>query len=115
MMQERKIDRINVSLVALQVVAIMENLYNRSVFFRRGEEFVIGQQRQLSKTHVHDNDSTRLLAKISEIADFMPISSSTRFTGLFENLAANVVEPTMINTSEPAIFDSPVTQIRSPV
>ena len=93
----------------------MENLYNRSVFRRRGEEFVIGQQRRLSRTHVRDNDSTRLLARISEMADFMPISSSTQFTGLFENLTANVVEPTMVNTSEPAIFDSPVTEIRSPV
>jgi hypothetical protein len=49
------------------------------------------------------------------MADLISVFASARFSRLLENLAANVVKPTMIETAESAIFDPPITEIRPPV
>jgi len=39
--------------------------------------------------------------------------SAARLAGLLQDLAANIVKPAVIEASQPAVFDAPITQIRS--
>jgi hypothetical protein len=49
------------------------------------------------------------------MANIVPVLTAARFSGLFQTAPVNVVEPTMIEAPKPAVFDSPVAQIGSPV
>jgi hypothetical protein len=55
------------------------------------------------------------LARISEMANLMPIRSSSGFSRLFENSTADVIQPTVIEASQAAVFDPTVTEIGSSV
>jgi hypothetical protein len=83
------------------------------LFRRNCEEFVVRQQRRVSRTHVSENHTARFKARISEMADFIPLSPSARLTRLLQNLAANIVKPPVIKTSKPAIFDPAIAEIRA--
>src|SRR5918999_1192655 len=110
-MQKRKVNRVDISFVALQVIASVKNFGNGPLLRGHGEKFVIGHEGRLAGTHVREDDSTRLLARISEMADLMPVCSSTGLSRLFNDPTANIVQPTVVKASKPAIFKSPVTQV----
>jgi len=42
------------------------------------------------------------------VADGIPVLASSRLSRLLQTAPFNVVEPAMIEASQPAIFDSPV-------
>jgi hypothetical protein len=47
------------------------------------------------------------------MTDLVPVRASSRLAGLFDDPPAHIVEPAVINTSEPAVFNPPVAEIRS--
>jgi hypothetical protein len=47
------------------------------------------------------------------VTDLIPVCASSGLAGLFDNPAANIIEPAVINTSEPAVFDPPIAEIGS--
>jgi hypothetical protein len=47
------------------------------------------------------------------MTDLIPVCASSGLTGLFDNPAANIIEPAVINTSEPTVFDPPIAEIGS--
>src|SRR5918993_689064 len=47
------------------------------------------------------------------MTDLVPVRASSRFARLFDDAAANIIEPTMINAPEPTVFHAAITQIGS--
>src|SRR5262245_58713435 len=92
-----------------------EYLHRRAIFRGHGEEFVVRQQGRITGSHVGKNNSTCFLTWIGEMTNFIPIRAAARLAGLFDNAAADIVEPTMIKTAQPAVFDAPVTQVGAAV
>jgi hypothetical protein len=45
------------------------------------------------------------------MTDLIPVCASSGLTGLFDDAAANIVEPAVINTSESAVFDPSIAEI----
>jgi hypothetical protein len=114
-MQKRKVNRVDISFIALQITASVKNFRNGPLIFWHGEKFVIGQEGRLAGTHVREDDSACLLAGISEMTDLMPVCSSTGLSRLFNDPTANIVQPTVVKASKPAILKSPVAQVGSAV
>src|SRR5207249_8476356 len=114
-MEKRDMNRVYVSLMGLQVIALMKDLSDVDMVWRRFEKFIIRKQRSLTRSHVGENHSSRLPAGISEMANMVPMFTPARLSRLLQTSPFNVVEPTMIKTAEPAILDSPVAEVRSSV
>jgi hypothetical protein len=47
------------------------------------------------------------------MTDLIPIRASSGLAGLFDDAAANIIEPTVVNTSESAVFDPSIAEIGS--
>ena len=114
-MEKREVNRVYVSLIGLQVIALVKNLRDVDMIWRHFEKFIIRKQRRLARSHVSENHSSCLLAGISGMANIVPMFTAAGLPRLFQTVAGNVVEPTMIKTAEPAILDSPVAEVRSSV
>jgi len=69
------------------------------------------QQRRLARTHVGEYDPANFVTRISQVADFLPVGAASGLPRLLEYSAAHIVEPAVIQASEPAVFDSAVAQI----
>ncbi len=110
-MQKRQMHRIDVALVGLQVIALVINFVNAEVAWRLIQKFIIGQQRRFARSHVSENNAALFLARISEMTDRIAIGATARFARLLQAAAANIVEPTMVETTQPAVFDAAITQI----
>jgi hypothetical protein len=114
-MQKRKVDRIDVSFVALQVVATFVKFDHRPVLSRHGEKFIIRQQRRIAGPQVSENYSAGLFAGIGSMANRISMLAAPRLPRLLQTTTFNIVEPTVIEAPESPVLDSPVTEIRSSV
>ena len=114
-MQKREVNRIDVPLVGLEVIALVKDLFNADMLSGCFEKIIVGKQRRCSWSHISEDDSSSLLTRIGKLPDRIPVLAATGFPGLLQAPAANIVEPTMIETTQPAIFDSSVAQVCSSV
>ena len=112
-MQKRQVHRIDVALVGLQVIALVINFVNAEVAWRLIQKFIIGQQRRFARSHVSENYAALFLARIGEMTDRIAIGATARFARLLQTAAANIVEPTMVETTQPAVLDAAITQVRA--
>jgi hypothetical protein len=113
--EERKMDRIYVSLIGLQVIAVMKDLPDVEMVrgcFKKG---IIGKQGRLPRSHVAKNHSPCFLARIGEMANIVPMLAAAGLSRLLQAATANVIEPTVIKTPQSAILDSAVAEVRSSV
>src|ERR1044071_7396176 len=114
-MQKRKMHRIDIAFIALKIVTSVKDFGGCSVFGRYCEKLIIGQQRRLARTHIGKNDPAQFLTGIGWMVDFLPVRSASRLARLLEHPAAHVVEPAVIQASEPAVFDPAIAQIGAAV
>jgi hypothetical protein len=113
--QKRKMNRIDIALVGLQVVALVKDFFNTNLVCRCSEKIIVGKQRRLSWSHVREDDSRSFLTRIGKVLYRIPMLAAAGLPGLLQTAAADIVEPTMIEAAQSAIFGSPVAQVCSSV
>src|SRR6185295_16724228 len=79
------------------------------------EKLVVRQQRRVARTHVGEDDPANFLTRVCQVADFLPVSAAPGLARLLEHSAAHIVEPAVIQASEPAVFDPAIAQISAPM
>ncbi len=113
--EKREMNWIYVALVGLQITALMKDLCDVEMIGRRFEKFIIRKQRGLAGSHVGENHSSCFLAGICWMANRVPVLSAPRLSRLLQTATFNIIEPAVIETSQPAILNSPVAEICSSV
>src|ERR1043166_9566574 len=111
LMQEGEMHRVDVPLVALEIIAVEKNLRNGPIRFRHNEKLVIRQERRLARAEIGQNDSAGCATRISEVADLVSMGAAAGLAGLLDDPPADVVQPAVIEASEAAVFDASVAQI----
>jgi hypothetical protein len=114
-MKKREVNRIDVALIGLQVIALMKDLVDVEMVSGRVKKVIIGKQRRLSRSHIGENHASCFLAGISRMANCVPMLAAARLSRLLQAAPFNVIEPAMIKTPEAAVFDPSIAQVRSPV
>src|SRR5438270_710927 len=104
---------IDIAFVRLLVIAIVKDLGGIKMIRRGIEKIVIGQQRQLPRSHIGKDRSRLFRARIGTMANLVAMFTAPRLARLFETSAANVVEPAVIEASQTAVLDPPITEIRA--
>jgi hypothetical protein len=107
-MKKRKVNRIYVSLVGLQVIAFMKNLIDVQMLGRRIEKLVIRKQRRFSRSHVGENGPSGFFTGVRGMPNSIPMRAAAQLPRLLQTTPINVIEPTMIKAPEAAGLDSPV-------
>jgi hypothetical protein len=75
------------------------------------KKIIVGKQRRFSRSQVSENSSTSLLARIGELTDRIPVLAAAGLPRLLQAPAADIVQPTMIETAQSAVLDSSVAQV----
>src|SRR5215510_6523211 len=114
-MEKREMNRIDIALVGLEVIALVKDLFNADMARGGFEKLIVGKQRRLSWSHIREDDSCSFLTRIGKVLYRIPMLAATGLAGLLQTAAANIVEPTMIEATQSAVFDSPVAQVCSSV
>jgi hypothetical protein len=109
--QERQVDEIDIAFVPLQPVAVVEQLDREHLLVRQRQELIVGKERRLARAHVRLDHARPLDAWIRRVPDPFTKRAARRFAGLFEAAAARVVQPTMVDAAQAAVFDAAVAQI----
>ena len=107
--------RIDIAFVSLQVVASVVQLGCVPLIRRDMKKLIVGQERRLAGTHKGEDDSACFLAGVRAVAEAPASGAPAGFAGLLQNAAGNIVKPAVIKTTEPAVLDAPVAQIRAAV
>jgi hypothetical protein len=89
----------------------VKNLGNQPVSWRRIQGLVSRQKRRFPGTHVGTAESAHFLARIGGMVHLVSKLLVRRLAGLFQTISMNVVEPTVIEAAESAVFNPAVTQI----
>src|SRR6266436_6481900 len=97
--EKREMNRIYVSLIGLQITALMKDLCDVEMVWRRFEKFIIRKQRGLVGSYVGKDHSSCFLARISEMANRVPVLSAPRLSRLLQTATFNIIEPAVIETS----------------
>src|SRR5918993_67167 len=105
--------RIDITFITLQIIAVVQNLWNCAVLCRHGKKFIVRHERRLAWPHIREDHTAGLSAGMRPMTDLIPVRASSGLARLFDDAAANIIEPAVINTSEPAIFDPPIAEIGS--
>jgi hypothetical protein len=90
-MQIREMNRIDVSLVGLEIVALMKNLRHVEMIRISFEKFIVRHQRRLPRPHIGENDSTCFLARISKMTNGIATLAAARLARLFETASVNII------------------------
>src|SRR5215468_3553778 len=102
--------RVQVAFIRLEVVALVKNFSDQPVSRRRIEGFVRRQKGRFSGTHVGKDESRHFPARIGGMVDLVTEVFVCPLTGLFQTISMNVIEPTVIEAAESAVFHSTVAQ-----
>src|SRR5262249_15950934 len=114
-MEKREMNRIDVALVGLEVIALMKNLLSGKIGRGCSEKIIVGKQRGLSRFHVREDDSCSFLTRIGKVLYRIAVLAATGLAGLLQTAAADIIKPTMIQAAQSAVFDSPIAQVCSSV
>src|SRR5262245_53213960 len=110
-MEKREMNRIDVALVGLEVIALMKNLFSAHIVRGCSEKIIVGKQRGLSRFHVREDDSCSFLTRIGKVLYRIAVLAASGLAGLLETAAADIIKPTMIEAAQSPVFDSPVAQV----
>src|SRR5581483_1666700 len=99
--QEPDVEEVDVPLVALEVVALAQQLDGIDPVLGDGEETVAGQQRRLAGAEVGEDDPVLLDAWVRGVTDALVEGAAGWLPGLFEAPAGNVEEPTVVDAADP--------------
>ncbi len=102
-------DRVNVALVALKVVAVHVRLGAGPALVGRREELVVGEEGRLAGAEVGQDHAAGLAAWVRGVADAfvegpalsLPKDAAGRLAGLLQAAAADVVEPAVVDAPQP--------------
>src|SRR5262249_55628250 len=114
-MEKREMNRIDIALVRLEVIALVKDLFNADMARGGFKKIIVGKQRQLSWSHIREDDSCSFLTRIGKVLYRIPVLAATGLAGLLETAAADIIKPTMIEAAQSPVFDSPVAQVCSSV
>src|SRR5258705_11516652 len=116
MMQKRSVNRIDIAFVGMQVMAGLQIFRDRALLLRNREKLVVRQERRLAVTHIGEDHSSSFLTRICFVTNRIPkILSSSGLSGHVDDLAVNVIQPAVIDASEPAVLDTPIAKIGASV
>jgi hypothetical protein len=110
-MEERDVQKVDVSLVSLEVIAVAENFGGENMVFGSRKTFKAGEHRRLSGTHIGKDDAGPLLARIGWMTDRASVRVPAGFSRLIETAAAQIVEPAVIDAPEASVLHPPVAQV----
>src|SRR5215813_12550242 len=113
--EKRDMARIQVAFIGLEIVALVINFSDQPVSRRRIERFVRRLKRRFSGTHVGKDEASHLLARIGRMVNLVTKVFVHRLARLFQTISMNVIEPTVIEAAESAVFHSTVAQIGPPM
>src|SRR5918992_2899797 len=108
-------DWVNIAFIGLQIVALVVNLRHKPLVVRHLKELVLGQQRRLAGPDISQDEAADLLAGKSWLANLMTVLPFIRLTRLLQDISIHIVEPTMIDAAQTAVFKTPIAQIRAAV
>jgi hypothetical protein len=112
-MEKREVNRIYVAFVRLQIIAVMENFINVQMIGRRVKKLILRKQRSPPGPEISENHSACFLAGIGGVPDRIPMLAPARLSRLLQAAPRDIIEPTMVETSKPAVLNAPVTQVGS--
>jgi hypothetical protein len=110
-MKEGEMDRVDIPLVPLQIIAAMEDLVDESRSLGNAHELVIRQQGRLSGAQIGEDDPARFPAGIGWLANLAEDVLAPGVPGPLETLAMNVVQPAVVDAPQTTILDSSVAEI----
>jgi hypothetical protein len=90
-MKIREMNRIDVSLVGLEIVALMKDLRNVEMIRISFEKFIIGKQRRCARSHVGEDHPAYFLARIRKMTDRISMLATARLARLFETASVNII------------------------
>jgi hypothetical protein len=114
-MKKREVHRVDIPLVRLKVIAFVKNLRDVKMVERRVEKFIRREQWRLSGSHVTEDNSASFRTGIREVFDRVTMVAAPRLTRLLQTTSLDVIQPAMIEAAEPAVLDSAIAQICSPM
>jgi hypothetical protein len=104
-------DRIDVSLVPLKVVAIGEGLGDEAILVGYIENLIGGETRRLTRPQIGEDDSRVLLTGIRFKAGGVFVFPSIRLSRLIQTIAASIKEPAMVDAPQPPVLQTPIAQV----
>src|SRR5262245_41524654 len=114
-MQKRKMHRVDIAFIALQIVAAFIEFGRRPIFGRHREKLVVRRQRRFARTHVGQNHAADFPARIGEMADRILMLTAAGLSRLLQTASCDIIKPTVIKAPEASILHSAVAEIRAPV
>jgi hypothetical protein len=115
MVQVREMGWIDVSLVALQIVAVVVVLVDKAALVRLADEVVGGQQGRLARAQVGEDHPGPLLARIGGLANPLVEGAAGRLAWLLQAAAMNVVQPPVVDAPQPAVLQPAVAEVGAAV
>jgi len=102
-------------LVALKVVAVHEKLLYVPVFLRHDQGLVLREVRSSSWAQISKNNPSQLLTRIGKMPDLLMKFTAGRLSRLLHTIPMNIIEPTMIDTSQTAILHPTLAEVHPSV
>src|ERR1700691_3318442 len=96
--------RVDVAFVALEVVALVQQLRRPAVFARRNEPRHIGQRRRFARTEIRPNDAAGIARRIGGLLDARRVRALGRLARLFQTRAVTAETPTMVEAPQRAVL-----------
>ena len=85
------------------------------MIWRGVEKVIIRQQRRLARSHVGEDRAALFNTRVSSLANRVAMFAAARLARLFQAAPFNIVKPAMIETAEPAVFDTSIAEIGAAV
>jgi hypothetical protein len=108
-------DRINVPLVPLKVVALGKDLGDKPISVRHSKDLIGGEKRRLSWAEVGKDEPSLFQAGIGAKFDGILVPASVWLAGHIEASSMDIKQPSVVDAPYPTIFQAAVTQVRPPV
>ena len=104
-------DRVDIALVPLQVVALAVDLGDEPVLVRDDHELVLRQRRGRVGAHVREQQAPGLPDGVGQVADLVGEPAARGLAGLLQAAPLHIVEPAVVEATETAVLDSPVAEV----
>jgi hypothetical protein len=114
-MQKGDMNGIKIPLIALQVIAILKKLYGKDLVVGNREKLIIGNQWRLPRTQIGKDNPRTLLTWIGSQSDFPLVRATSRLSWLVQTISSDIIQPTVIDASQPSVLHTPITQVRPPM
>ena len=107
--------RVDVALVAVQVVALVVELGDEDILIRKPQALVVRQFGRFSRPHVGEDQSPALDARIRAMLHLVREPAPLRLARLVEAIAVDVEQPPVVDAAEATVLDAAVAEVCPPV